>query len=226
MTQIFPMQFGNWTATEKKVRNNGNPHENRTYFVCRCICGMIEEVAVSTLRAGTSKQCRDCRSKGNKAQFCINGHDTLVSGRNARGMCLICFSASRKSEITKTSTRKRLLWRLYRLTPEEWAQIKKFQGDVCAITGTPPGTRPLSTDHNHKSGQIRGLLSVNANKGLAYFNDDPALLRKAAEYLENPPATQALGRAVYGLIGKAKAYKKKMVYGSANGPLPILKKGK
>jgi hypothetical protein len=40
----------------------------------------------------------------------------------------------------------------------------------------------------------------------------PTLLRALAEYHENPPATQALGKKTFGLIGHAK-YKKKMVYG-------------
>lgn len=59
---------------------------------------------------------------------------------------------------------------------------------------------------------IRGLLSCWANKGLAYFDDDPAQLRRAADYLENPPAVTALGRQVFGLLGKARR-KKVMIYG-------------
>lgn len=50
------------------------------------------------------------------------------------------------------------------------------------------------------------------NQAIAHFNDDPALLRAAADYLENPPAPKALSKETYGLLGKAR-YKKKMVYG-------------
>ena len=64
---------------------------------------------------------------------------------------------------------------------------------------------------------------MNVNRGLAFFNDDPVLLRKAAEYLENPPAVLALGKKVFGLIGKATS-KKKMVYGSELGPIKPEKK--
>ena len=118
--------------------------------------------------------------------------------------------------------RKLHLWSLYRLTPEEWETIFSYQGKVCAITGKPAKTHRLSTDHNHRTGEIRGLLSISANKALAYFNDDPALLRKAADYLENPPVFKALGKRVFGVIGQAK-HKKKMVYGSELGPIKAKK---
>lgn len=73
----------------------------------------------------------------------------------------------------------------------------------------------FNTDHQHsgpKAGLIRGLLSCWANKGLAYFDDDPEQLRRAAAYLDNPPAVAALGREVYGLTGQAKR-KRIMIYG-------------
>jgi len=111
----------------------------------------------------------------------------------------------------------------FNLTPEDWDTMLAYQGGVCAITGKPAVNQRLSTDHNHRTGQIRGLLSIRANKGLAYFNDDPTMLRKAADYLENPPAVLALGKKVFGLIGYGR-YKKTMVYGSENGPIKVAKK--
>jgi hypothetical protein len=107
--------------------------------------------------------------------------------------------------------RSRRLLELYHLSEEDWNKIFAFQGGVCAITGRLPG-RTLNTDHCHDTGLIRGLLTPWANKGLAFFDDDPQQLRRAADYLENPPAVRALGREVYGLVGRAQR-KKKMVYG-------------
>lgn len=108
--------------------------------------------------------------------------------------------------------RAKRLWDLYRLTPDQYEAILKHQGGVCAITGRLPGRQRLNVDHDHGTGLIRGLLSPFANKGLAYFDDSPYLLRQAASYLENPPAIEALGRKVYGLIGRAQR-KKTMIYG-------------
>jgi hypothetical protein len=65
------------------------------------------------------------------------------------------------------------------------------QNGVCAICGSPPtGTRShglLAIDHCHDTLKIRGLLCNNCNNGLGRFKDNPDSLRKAADYLENPP---------------------------------------
>lgn len=117
--------------------------------------------------------------------------------------------------VSPTSPRSRRLWTLYRLTDEDYNAILAHQGGVCAVTGRLPGRVSLNVDHDHSTGLIRGLLSPWANKGLAYFDDDPHQLRAAADYLEKPPAVAALGRRVYGLLGQARK-KKSMVYGSSN----------
>jgi hypothetical protein len=110
-----------------------------------------------------------------------------------------------------TPAKRRRLMELYRLTPEDHAAILRHQGGVCAVTKKP--MRMYGTDHCHATGLIRGILDWRINKGLAFFNDDPKLLRSAADYLDNPPATIALGAPRYGLIGRAKTGKRKKVYG-------------
>jgi hypothetical protein len=41
-------------------------------------------------------------------------------------------------------------------------------------------------DHNHQTGQIRGLLCNHCNHRLLGRHTDPTLLRKMAVYLETP----------------------------------------
>lgn len=64
------------------------------------------------------------------------------------------------------------------------------QGGVCACCGREEvkhrggNIQLLSVDHHHVTGAVRGLLCGNCNMGIGYFGDDPALLRKAADYLD------------------------------------------
>lgn len=42
----------------------------------------------------------------------------------------------------------------------------------------------LDVDHDHETGEIRGLLCSRCNGGLGLFCDNPSLLKKAIAYLE------------------------------------------
>lgn len=125
---------------------------------------------------------------------------------------LVKITTQMSSPISPSERRTTRLWELYRITDEDYESILTHQGGVCAITGKIPN-RHLNIDHDHKTGLIRGLLSPWANKGLSFFNDDPALLDAAAQYLRWPPAVAAIGEK-YGLLGRA-IRKKKMIYGGA-----------
>jgi Recombination endonuclease VII len=62
-----------------------------------------------------------------------------------------------------------------------------LQEGRCRICGhSPEGDEsPLSVDHVHEHGGLRGLLCGRCNCGIGYFRDDPDLLRSAASYLES-----------------------------------------
>lgn len=70
------------------------------------------------------------------------------------------------------------------LTVEQVEKLRKEQNNKCAICGQQPSKKRLSVDHNHKTGEVRGLLCNNCNAGIGHFKDDPKLLKKAIKYLE------------------------------------------
>ena len=76
----------------------------------------------------------------------------------------------------------------YGLSAAEFAKMVERQSGLCAICGNVPrgahNFRSFHIDHNHATGAVRGLLCGSCNNGLGRFRDNPALLLKAAAYLE------------------------------------------
>jgi hypothetical protein len=97
------------------------------------------------------------------------------------------------------------LWRVFNLTPDEQLAILHAQGDKCAVCQKPIqlGTAGTNTDHDHKTGLVRGLLCHLCNRALGLFRDNIELLRAAIAFLEAPPACRALGEERYGRLGRS-----------------------
>lgn len=95
-------------------------------------------------------------------------------------------AAGRKSKAK--SERKYQLWVKYNITPEEFDQMLKNQNGMCAICSTTKNSerfQHLVVDHDHKTGQVRGLLCTPCNSGLGMFKDNLELVNRAAAYLAN-----------------------------------------
>lgn len=83
--------------------------------------------------------------------------------------------------------------RRYNVSMEEYRELLKLQGGVCAICKLPetylaPSTyqpRLLAVDHDHVTGTVRGLLCSKCNRALGFFGDDISILKAALAYLEN-----------------------------------------
>lgn len=88
----------------------------------------------------------------------------------------------------------------FKLTLEKWTTIFDFQGSRCAICGNQ--LIKANTDHDHKTGEVRGLLCARCNRALGRFGDSLILLRAAVAYLESPPARKALGYIHVGYPGR------------------------
>jgi len=84
---------------------------------------------------------------------------------------------------------KRNLLKKYGITIAQYEAMLAKQNGVCAICGKPPAggktsSSSLHVDHDHKTGENRGLLCNNCNTGIGKFFDDVELFRKAIKYLE------------------------------------------
>ena len=88
--------------------------------------------------------------------------------------------ASKKPGFSRDKYLKR-----YGITHADYERILKAQGGVCAICESTETKKwdHFSVDHNHETGEVRGLLCATCNTGLGQFQDAPDLLIKAANYL-------------------------------------------
>lgn len=80
--------------------------------------------------------------------------------------------------------------RKFGITRQKYADLFHSQNGVCAIcfkpeTATRKGViKALAVDHDHQTGEVRGLLCSDCNTGIGKLKDDPEVLRNAADYLE------------------------------------------
>ena len=79
--------------------------------------------------------------------------------------------------------RERHLRRTFGISQADYDTLLDAQGGGCAICGKRPGKISLNVDHDHETGEIRGLLCVGCNNALGQFHDDSRLLRRGIQYV-------------------------------------------
>lgn len=103
--------------------------------------------------------------------------------------CLPCHNErGRRSLEKRGGSRTYHLSRRYGITAEEADFLLAQQQGLCAICRSAPADH---VDHDHSTGNVRALLCFNCNGGLGQFRDDPAVLRAAADYVEEHRRRQA-----------------------------------
>jgi hypothetical protein len=153
-----------------------------------------------------SKKCNRCLEVKELELFAINSKS--LYGR--KSICKVCSNKSqsklnlrRKSEDPDAVRLKRYLKHLkvtYNLDLDGYYKLLSFQGSCCAICGVSHKFYTTNdnhhnyfcVDHDHNTGEVRGLLCRNCNSGLGKLKDSKEYLAKAMQYLEKPPARSVL----------------------------------
>lgn len=115
-----------------------------------------------------------------------------------RGLCPMHYRRSRGPEWGRRAHLKRN----FGLTQDEYDALFDAQGGVCAICHQPEHKVHQTTgqlynlpvDHNHQTGEVRGLPCSNCNVAIGLLGDDPDRIRALLAYVENPPARLILLR--------------------------------
>lgn len=93
----------------------------------------------------------------------------------------------KRKDIHKEICRKNDLKRKFGITIDDYNLMLEKQNHCCLICGRHRNifSKDFAVDHNHITGEVRGLLCSKCNQGLGKFNDDTELLHKAIKYLDS-----------------------------------------
>lgn len=139
------------------------------------------------------KECCICNTRKPFSDFF--NYKNKNDGKSYR--CKSCDDLARKKwaidnpERAHLSQRERNLKHRFSVDLKWYEKQFEKQNYSCAIckskTNKTAGDREFwnfSVDHCHNSGKVRGILCNNCNRALGLFQDNPKLIRKAAEYVE------------------------------------------
>lgn len=84
------------------------------------------------------------------------------------------------------------LVRSYGITAEQYDNMALTQCGSCAICGSVPCENPeagrnqkrLHVDHDHVTGEVRGLICSNCNRAIGLLKEDVVIVNRVADYLD------------------------------------------
>lgn len=131
----------------------------------------------------TEKVCKDC-----KREF-IEGIIKAIPKRPAKEQGPRCTTHWRAEvKRRKAANHEKRVQETYGLKKGEYALLYTFQGGRCAICRRATGaSRRLSVDHDHATGDVRGLLCRPCNTMLGHARDREDFFERAQWYLRASP---------------------------------------
>lgn len=118
---------------------------------------------------------------------CKKGHDPELYVRLPSGV-YVCLGCKRENGAKYRQANRKTInlhnrTGRYQITIEEYRRLFDEQGGKCIICQCVITEQTCRIDHDHTTGNVRGLLCISCNTGIGLLKDSPDVLISAAEYL-------------------------------------------
>lgn len=140
------------------------------------------EDAVPIIPQSTPRQ----QTEGTVIPYQTPGCAGQVLRHTKLGICRTCYKRLYWTNGLPDDAKARRLW-AWTYQGVQWtgATVLMYERtEMCNLCGKPfKNTKDKHLDHDHQTGEPRGVLCNRCNQKLGRFQDSPELLEKAAEYL-------------------------------------------
>jgi hypothetical protein len=188
-------RFGRWLCQKA-----GGVHNEDRYWECVCDCGTTRLVKAGSLVNGRSKSC-GCIGKELRTTEPLSVRSKAWQKKYRKknqAQRVVSLKAYRKAhpEATAKLHRKHYFRSKYGIELEDAERMLEDQGGVCVICSDPiilSGKGGARVDHDHQTGEIRGVLCNRCNIALGNFRDSTAILNLAISYLKKSSRVRKAG---------------------------------
>jgi hypothetical protein len=129
-----------------------------------------------------AKRCKSCREIHPLSNF----HKSKEGSKGLMAVCRPCYNKKVRKKYDPLKKKSIRLKYIYGITYEEYKAKLQGQDNGCAICGIkiPGGNGDFYVDHNHTTGQVRGLLCHWCNFMIGQSKEDPEILQSGIDYLK------------------------------------------
>jgi hypothetical protein len=151
------------------------------------------------MRDGYRNDCKACNLAARAARYAADPQkyiDRTVAWRDAnKERALEYWERYRNRPDRKRAERNSYLKRKYGITLKDFERMLEEQGGVCKVCKEQrPNEQTLHVDHDHETGEVRGLLCFRCNNAIGDLRDDPDLVQELHDYLDRDPELDDLAR--------------------------------
>lgn len=145
--------------------------------------GMCDMHYQREVRSGTYSSCsvEDCSAGVVSAGMCEKHYRRELRARKPEGVSCLIESCEHRPVGKGWCSKHYSLHKRYGINPQRYENILLAQDNGCAICGSK---QKLHMDHDHDTGEIRGVLCGSCNRAIGLLKDSFDIVSSAAKYLK------------------------------------------